>query len=147
MQCVRTIPLASLALAAALPALGPAAAAADSPRRLIAIDAPQHDPLYLDAGSLRRNGDTVSFRYVLDVLAPPAEEGARPTEWRSNLIDATIDCRRRTVTVRRLTAYSGPKASGTATAVHSFAAPGLKPERITPRSTFAYLEAHVCREP
>ena len=144
---MRTIQLASLALVAALCAAGARAQAAESPRKLVAIEAPQHDPLFLDTGSLRRNGHSVTFKYLLDVLAPPAEEGARPTEWRSNEIEATIDCRRRTVTVRRLTAHSGRQGSGTATAVHSFTAPGIKPEPIAPRSTFAYLEAQVCRAP
>lgn len=121
------------------------AAEPNQPRQLVAIDAPRHDPLFLDAASLRRNGTTVSFKYLLDVLAPPTEEGAKPSEWRSNEIEATLDCRKRTVLVRRLVAYSGPRGTGSATAVHSFTTPGAKPEAITPNSTFAYLEAHVCR--
>ena len=123
------------------------AGAQDGRRQLVAIEAPQHDPLYLDAASLRRNGTAVTFKYLLDVMAPP-EEGAKPStprEWRSNEIEATIDCRKHTVLVRRLVAYSGPRATGAATAVHSFNAPGLKAEPITPKSTFAYLEPHVCR--
>jgi hypothetical protein len=86
----------------------------------------------------------VTFNYLLDVLAPP-DESAKPTQWRSNEIEATIDCRNHTVLVRRLVAYSGPRGTGAATAVHSFTAPGLKAERITPRSTFEFLEKHVCR--
>ncbi|MPZ43454.1 MAG: hypothetical protein GEV05_08645 [Betaproteobacteria bacterium] len=117
-------------------------------RQLVAIKAPQHDPLYLDAASLKRNATAVTFKYLLDVPAPP-EEGAKPPatspQWRSNEIEATIDCRKHTVLVRRLVAYSGPRGTGTATAVHSFTGPGLKAEPITPKSTFAYLEQHVCR--
>ena len=123
------------------------AQAQQAARQLVAIEAPQHDPLYLDAASLQRKGTAVTFKYLLDVLAAP-EEGANPAAtrpWRSNEIEATIDCRKHTVLVRRLVAYSGPRATGAATAVHSFNAPGLKAEPITPKSTFAYLEPHVCR--
>jgi hypothetical protein len=137
------IKLALLALACSAIAAG-SPEAAQSPRRLVAIIVPDHDPLFVDADTVRRNGASVSFKYILDVLAPPAQEGAKPTEWRSNEIDATIDCRRRTVVVRRLTAYSGPRATGAATAVHTFMASGLKPEPITPKSTFFYLAEHVC---
>jgi hypothetical protein len=135
----------ALACALALPSLG--AGAQSASRQLVAIEAPQHDPLYLDAASLQRNGTAVTFKYVLDVLAPP-EEGANPAAtrpWRSNEIEATIDCRKHTVLVRGLVAYPGPRATGAATAVHSFTAPGLEAEPITPKSTFAYLEQRVCR--
>ena len=100
--------------------------------------------MFLDAASLERNGTRVSFKYVLDVLVPK-DEASKPTLWKSNEIEALINCRERTLVIRRLVAYSGPRATGTATAVHSFTAPGVKPEPITPKSTFAYLEAHVCR--
>ena len=136
--------IAAFVLGLALGAsFGPAQAQA-SARRLIQIMVPQHDPLFLDAASMRRNGTRVSFKYVLDVLAPK-DEDSKPSIWKSNEIEATIDCRSRTVSVRKLTAYSGPRASGTATAVHTFTAPGIKPEPIAPNSTFAYLETHVCR--
>jgi hypothetical protein len=138
--------LAAATLACALALTSPHADAQTPSRRLVAIEAPQHDPLYVDAASLQRNGADVTFKYVLDVLAPP-EEGAnagaaRP--WRSNEIEATIDCRKHTVLVRRLVTYPGPRATGAATAVHSMTAPGLGAEPITPKSTFAYLEPHVC---
>jgi hypothetical protein len=132
-----------LGLAAAI-AFGLPADAKQDERQLVAILAPAHDPLYLDAASLRRTGTRVSFKYVLDVPAPP-EEGHKPSAWRSNEIEAVIDCATRTVEVRKLIAHPGPRASGAATAVHTFDAPGRKPEPITPNSTFAYLEAHVCR--
>jgi hypothetical protein len=145
---VKAEKLATVALACALAGSSLPACAQDGARRLIAVEAPRHDPLFIDAASLRRNGTTVTFKYLLDVAAPP-EEGtkpsAKPPEWRSNEIEASIDCRQRTVLVRRLVAYSGPRGTGTATAVHSFTAPGLKAEPIEPKSTFAYLEPHVCR--
>ena len=136
----RHLPLLAC-LAGAVPS---AHGAEDAGRRLIAIQAPQHDPLYLDAGSVQRSGSSVSFKYLLDVLSAPDESG-KAREWRSNEIEASIDCRRHTVIVRKLVAYPGPRGSGAATAVHSFSAPGVKPEPIAPKSTFAYLERHVCR--
>ena len=137
---VRTIAIVAAVLLAC-----PVRIAAQEPaRRLVAITAPQHDPLYLDAATVKRNGATVSFKYLLDVLSPP-EEGGKAQDWRSNEIEASIDCRKRTVTVRRLVAYSAARGAGSATAVHSFTGPGIKPQPIEPNSTFAYLEGHVCR--
>ena len=136
----RTITLVAAALLAS-----PAPVAAQEPaRRLIVITAPQHDPLYLDAATVKRNGATVSFKYVLDVQAP-AEDSAKPAAWRSNEIEASIDCAKRMVTVRRLVAFSVARGGGSATAVHSFTGPAIKPQPIAPNSTFAYLESHVCR--
>ena len=58
------------------------ARAQHSARTLIQILAPQHDPLFLDAGSIQRNGARVSFKYVLDVLAPK-DEDSKPSIWKS----------------------------------------------------------------
>ncbi len=115
-----------------------------SPRKLVVVMAQAHDPLYVDIASVDRRGSSVVFKYVLDVRAP-ADEGQTTGAWRSNEIDATIDCAKKTVSVRRLTGYPGPRATGNPTTVHAFSAADVKPERITPKSTFAYLEAHLCR--
>ena len=136
--------IAIIVLAQALAGVPASASPQESARRLTQILAPRHDPLFLDTASIQRSGTRVSFQYVLDVLALDNED-SKPSTWKSNEIEAVIDCRQRTVVVRRLTAYSGPRATGAATAVHTFKAPGLEPEPITPDSTFAYLEGHVCR--
>ena len=112
-------------------------------RTLVSVAAPRHAPLFVDNDSLERRGGVVSFKYVLDVLAP-AEGSDVPSVWKSNEIDATIDCAKRTVSVRRLVAYSGPRGTGSATAAHAFSSPSVRPEAIAPKSTFAYLEAHLC---
>lgn len=113
------------------------------PRKLVAVHAPQHDPLFVDASSIQRRGEQIAFRYLLDVLAPDETSGV-PSVWKSNEIEASIDCLQRTVTVRRLVAYSGRRGSGSPTAVHSVMAAGAKPAAIAPKSTFAYLEDHLC---
>lgn len=114
------------------------------PRKLVSVTAPQHDPLFVDADSVQRRGDRIDFKYLLDILAP--DDNGVPNVWRSNEIEASIDCGRKMVTVRRLVAYSGRRGSGTPTAVHTFTTPGVKPEPITPKSTFAYLEAQLCSQ-
>jgi len=125
--------------------LPPAHAQAPAPqRKLISIVAPQHDPLFVDADSVQRRGERLDFKYLLDILAP--DDNGVPNVWRSNEIEASLDCGRRVVTVRRLIAYSGRRGSGTPTAVHTFTTPGAKPEPIVPKSTFAYLEAHLCSQ-
>jgi hypothetical protein len=115
-----------------------------SPRKLVVVMAQAHDPLYVDIASVDRRGSSVVFKYVLDVRAP-ADDGQTTGAWRSNEVDATIDCAKKTVSVRRLTGSPGPRATGKPTTVHAFSAADVKPERITPKSTFAYLEAHLCR--
>lgn len=135
----------SRALLAALllfDAIAFAAAPPAAPRQLLSIAAPSHDPLFVDASSIQRRGRQVHFKYLLDVLAP--DENGVPNIWRSNEIEASIDCSRREVTVRRLVAYSERRGAGSPTAVHSFTAAGTKPQPIAPKSTFAYLEAHLC---
>ena len=67
--------VATVALACALAGSGLPACAQDGARRLIAVEAPGHDPLFIDAASLRRNGTTVTFKYLLDVAAPPVFPG------------------------------------------------------------------------
>lgn len=114
------------------------------PRKLISISAPQHDPLFVDVDSVQRRGERIDFKYLLDILAP--DDSGAPNVWRSNEIEATLDCSRKLVTVRKLVAYSGRRGSGMATAVHTLTVPGTKPEPIAPKSTFAYLEAHLCAQ-
>lgn len=116
-------------------ALGQSAA-----RKLVAVQAPNHDPLFVDMASVQRHGSGVTFKYILDVFG---DTEGKPG-WRSNEVDAVIDCARKTFTVRRVVAYPGPRATGTATGVHSFMAPAPKPEKIAPQSTFAHLEDHLC---
>jgi hypothetical protein len=132
---------AALAFACGIPG---SVLAQASPRKLVPVTAPGHDPLFVDAASVQRRSSFVSFKYVLDVRAPP-DDRQSIAPWRSNEIEATIDCAKKTVSVRRLTAYPGPGGAGTPTAVHSFAAADVKPQPIAPKSTFAYLEEHVCR--
>lgn len=113
-------------------------------RKLISVSAPQHDPLFVDADSVQRRGEQIHFKYLLDVLAP--DDNGVPNVWRSNEIEASVDCKQRLVTVRKLVAYSGRRGTGAATAVHTFTTPGAKPEPIAPKSTFAYLEAQLCTQ-
>jgi hypothetical protein len=144
---MKTHPLPGLLAALCLHgAVAPCAHAQASapPRKLLSVNAPQHDPLFVDADSVQRRGARIEFKYLLDVLSP--DDDGVPGVWRSNEIEASIDCGRKLVTVRKLIAYSGRRGSGTATAVHTFTTPGTKPEPITPKSTFAYLEAQLCSQ-
>lgn len=144
--CMKPCPrLVTLGLAHVLVAMVACAQAQTPPppRKLVAIHAPQHDPLFVDSDSVQRRGEQIAFKYLLDVLAPDEASGV-PSVWKSNEIEASIDCSKRTVTVRRLVAYSGRRGSGSPTAVHSVTAAGAKPAAIAPKSTFAYLEDHLC---
>lgn len=118
-----------------------AVAAAENSRKLVAVAAPNHDPLFIDMATIDRRGALVSFKYVLDVVVDLEGKSG----WKSNEIEAVIDCAQKTYSVRRVVAYPGPRATGIATGVHSFMVPAPKPEKIAARSTFAYLEDHLCR--
>src|SRR5262245_29099560 len=113
-------------------------AALNNGRKLVVVAAPNHDPLFIDLASVQRRGAGVAFKYVLDVFV----EFEGKAGWKSNEVEAIIDCAQKTYTVRRVVAYPGPRATGAPTGVHSFMAPAPKPEKIAPRSTFAHLEDH-----
>ena len=117
------------------------AAAQNASRKLVSVQAPNHDPLFVDLASVQWRGSGVTFKYILDVFV----EFEGKSGWKSNEVEAVIDCAQKTYTVRRVVAYPGPRATGAATAVHSFMAPVPKPEKIAPQSTFAHLEDHLCR--
>ena len=134
-----------LALVAALAWASPPALGQAAQRRLVSVSAPQHAPLFVDADTVQRRGRVVTFKYLLDVLAP-TDQSDVPGAWKSNEVEATMDCGRRTVSVRRVVAYSGPRGTGVATASRTFTVPGTKPEPIAPKSTFAYLEAYLCAD-
>jgi hypothetical protein len=117
-------------------------------RELIAVNPSDHDPLYIDKASIQRSGSRVSFRYVLDVLAV-LENRSTSKGWKSNEIEATIDCQARTFIAGRLTAYSGPRATGPTTGGYVVEPPKRITEKIVANSTFEYLANYVCakREP
>jgi hypothetical protein len=112
-------------------------------RQLVRVEAPEHDPLYVDRASVRRTGSTVQFNYVLDVLAV-AEGRSVPGGWKSNEIEATIDCAGSTFSGGKLTAYAAPRAGGAIAGSYTPTAAERKPVKIEPKSTDAYLAAFVC---
>jgi hypothetical protein len=118
-------------------------AAQESARHLVAVHAPEHAPLYVDPASIERHGGRIRFKYVLDVFV----EFEGKSGWKSNEVEATLECGPQIFAIRRVTAYPGPRAGGKPTGVHSFMSPAPKPEKITPRSTFAHLSEHLCRTP
>jgi hypothetical protein len=120
-----------------------AACANAAERELVPVTAPDHDPLYVDRTTIHRNGDSVSFNYVLDVLAI-AEQRTAPGGWKSNEIEATINCALHTFVSGRITAYAGPRASGGTVGGYVPSPPERVTEKISPKSTFAYLEVFVC---
>jgi hypothetical protein len=61
-------------------------------RNLTRIEIPveEHDPLYVDVTSIEKKGAIIHFKYVLDV--PISRESYAVRAYRSNEIEATIDC-------------------------------------------------------
>lgn len=117
-----------------------------SARQMVRISIPSadHDPLYVDAQSIRRAASLVHFRYVLDV--PVFGEAHSVKRFRSNAMDATIDCARQTGSIARVTEYSERAGAGNMRRQAS-----LKPDERAPfpidmraGSTFGYLFRHLC---
>ena len=105
-----------------------------------------HDPLYVDRGTIKWRGQVVDFRYVLDVpILGTTTEGGGP-RFRSNEIEGTIDCQRRTFRVGTVTAYSGVARTGEPTGGYT-PKPGESPARpIGERKgvTTGYLFNYFC---
>ena len=105
--------------------------------------APIHDPLYIDPASVRRSGAQVSFRYILDV--PVAYEAPTTSRrWKSNEMDAVIDCDRRTYSIGNILAHSGPRGTGRVVGRYSSTAEERKPAPIVAGGTFDYLARDLC---
>jgi hypothetical protein len=105
--------------------------------------APIHDPLYIDPASVRRSSAQVSFRYVLDV--PVAYESPTTSRrWKSNEMDAVIDCERRTYSIGNVVAHSGPQGTGRVVGRYSSTADERRPAPIVPGGTFDYLARVLC---
>jgi hypothetical protein len=129
---------------AGIACLAMSVAAQAQPRQLRAIAAPGHDPLFIDSATLKRSGSERYFRYVLDVpvaLEAPAEK----RRWRSNEMEALIDCAKNTYSVLSVVAHSGPGATGSVVWRRSGTEADRKPAGIVRGSTFDFLAQHVCR--
>ena len=105
--------------------------------------APIHDPLYIDPASVKRSGAQVSFRYVLDV--PVAYEAPTTSRrWKSNEMDAVIDCERRTYSIGNVVAHSDARGTGRVVGRYSSTAEERKPAPIVQGGTFDYLARYLC---
>jgi hypothetical protein len=102
-----------------------------------------HDPLFVDPASVKHSGPQVSFKYILNV--PVAFEApATSRRWRSNEMDALIDCERRTYSVGNVVAHSGPEGTGRVVGRYSSTPEERRPEPIVQGGTFDYLARHLC---
>jgi hypothetical protein len=110
--------------------------------RAVAV-APDHDPIFVDHATVKRTGTEVAFRYVLNV--PIALEAPAATRrWRSNEIEAVIDCKARTYSIGNVVAHSGPAGTGNVVGRYSSTPAERKPAPIVHASTFDYLARHLC---
>jgi hypothetical protein len=115
-------------------------------KHLIPMQIPRddHDPLYIEGQTIRWQGAIVRFRYVLDV--PILGEAGGVRGFRSNEIEGTIDCARRTFMVGTVTAYSGVAATGEQTGGYTPKPGEMPPSAIDERkgSTSGYLFRFLC---
>ena len=106
-----------------------------------------HDPLYVDADSIRWKGDVVTFKYVLDVPILGTAGTVTAPRFRSNEIEAVIDCAAQTISILEPITYSGRAATGDMGFGFVSNAEERRPERIDMRkgSTSGYLYRHLCK--
>lgn len=113
------------------------------------IPGDDQDPLYIDAGRIKWRGSIVDFRYVLDVpILCTTTDGGAP-RFRSNEVEATIDCARRTIKLGTVTAYSAVARTGEATGGFSPKPGESPPQQIGEHKgeTMGYLYRYFCIKP
>jgi hypothetical protein len=114
----------------------------------LSIPRADHDPLYIDTRTVKWSGSVVEFRYVLDVpILGTTTDGGGP-RFRSNEIEATLDCVRRTVKIGTVTGYSGVARTGEATGGYT-PKPGESPPRLIGErkgNTMGYLFRYFCTD-
>lgn len=110
----------------------------------MSIPRDDHDPLYIERQTIQRTGAIVSFRYVLDV--PILGDAGGVQRFRSNEVEGTIDCARRTFRTGTVTAYSGVAATGDATGGYTPKPGESPPSAVDERkgSTSGYLYRYLC---
>ena len=116
-------------------------------KNLVRVEIPpedRHDPLYIDGDSIQRSGDSVRFSYVLDVPIL-GKAGADPA-FRSNEVEAVIDCASKTISLGDAITFSGRAATGDMIFGQVATSADKQPRRVDLRrhSTFGYLFRHIC---
>lgn len=108
------------------------------------IPSDDHDPLYVDVASIVKKDGVIHFKYVLDV--PIFGEAYSVRRYRSNEMEATIDCDRQLFSASGVTAYAGVAATGNVTGVYLSNKEERAPVRIDKRkgSTTGYLAGYFC---
>lgn len=108
------------------------------------IPGDDHDPLYVDAASIVKKDGIVHFKYVLDV--PVFGEAYAVRRYRSNEMEATVDCDRQMFSASGVTAYAGVAATGNVTGIYLSSKEERTPVRIDMRkgSTTGYLARFLC---
>jgi hypothetical protein len=103
-----------------------------------------HDPLYIRQQTIKWAGSVVRFKYVLDVPILGDAGGVR--RFKSNEVEGTMDCARRTFAIGTVTTYSGTAATGEAIYGYTPKPGEQPPKRIDERkgSTFGYLFRYLC---
>ncbi len=129
----RSIAAASLAM---LSMLGEA-------RELVRVPTPEPEAIFVDANSIQRQKEVVSFTYVLGPTFA-GEVRSAPAGWNATQVNAVVDCAKRTITTGLVTAYSGVGENAKSPGGAVPYSPGRVIEKIAPQTTFAHLADFVC---
>ena len=130
--------LARVALMAAAVAVAlPASAAWEELRR------DDSRRLSIDANSIKRKGNEVSFRYLVDFREKQGD--FKTAEYRSLTVAARIDCKGRTIEMGETEVFSGNEAKGPAVGVMKAEGADAKMKPIEAATSDEELYARVCK--
>ena len=131
-------PLAALSLAM-LVAAGPAMGAWEELRRNDQVR------LSIDPKTIKRKGDTVSFRYLVDFREPQGDY--KTVVYRSLATKAHIRCKARTIITEESEAFPGNEAKGPSLGVHKPIGADAGFKSLEAGSSDEDLYKRVCERP
>jgi hypothetical protein len=133
MKRVITLVLGIASVAASLPA----AAAWEELRRN------DEQRLSIDTDSIRKRGDEVSFRYLVDFRRVQGD--LKTVEYRSLTVKAAIRCKARRIALRETEVFAGPEAQGPAAGIMKPGRDEARFKKIEQHTSDEELYARVCK--
>lgn len=98
--------------------------------------------LFIDKTSVRRRGDQVSLRYLVDFARPQGD--FKTGLYRSLATYATVRCKARTISLGKSEAFTGPTGRGTSLGVAPASLDDMRFRPLEPGSSDEELWAFAC---
>ena len=99
--------------------------------------------LAIDPASIKRKGDEVAFRYLVDFREQQGD--FKTAIYRSLTVKAAIRCKAQTISLRQTTVYAGSEAKGSENGVMQATKEEAAFKKIEPDSSDQELYQRVCK--